>query len=100
MKYEFHAGDYVEAFGGFVGWICQIKDDYIWVANKDIGPFGYRIPEDLKYFNRIGQYDFTKKDKAEMIAELTYFDETAMLWKINELVKAVNELRAAQNGVE
>ena len=100
MKYEFHAGDYVEAFGGFVGWICQIKDDYIWVANKDIGPFGYHIPEDLKYFNRIGQYDFPKTDRTKTIAELTYFDETAMLWKINELVGAVNELRAAQNGVE
>lgn len=98
MKYEFHAGDYVEAFGGFVGWICQIKDDYIWVANKDIGPFGYRIPEDLKYFNRIGQYEFTKTDRTKTITELTYFDETAMLWKINELVRAVNELCAAQKG--
>ena len=119
MKYEFHAGDYVEAFGGFVGWICQIKDDYIWVANKDIGPFGYRIPEDLKYFNRIGQYDFTKKDEGKIeplceeytkslpICEITTIgnnsecrsiDIGVVGKKINELVKVVNELRAAQNG--
>ena len=98
MKYEFHVGDYVETIGGFVGWIYRIRDDgYIWVSNKDIASCSYRIPEELKYFNRIGQYDFTKKDKGK-IEPLEYngspdWDDSLLLDKINELVEAVNELR-------
>mgnify|MGYP006888160153 CR=1 FL=1 len=114
MKYDFHVGDYVETVGGFVGWICQTRDDsYIWVANKDIASCSYRIPEALKYFNRIGQYDFTKKDegKIELLAEeyiksfpiykttttgndseWRSIDIGAVGKKINELVEAVNRL--------
>lgn len=115
MKYEFHVGDYVETIGGFVGWICQTRDDgHIWVANKDINSFCYRIPEQLEYFKRIGQYDFTKKDdgKIELLCEeytksfplfKTSTTENASDWcsvdigimgkKINELIDVVNRLR-------
>lgn len=119
MKYEFHVGDYVETVGGFVGWVCKVRDDgYIWVANKDVAPCSYRMPEQFKYFNRIGQYDFTKKDedKIEPLCDnytesfpifkthntftgKTYkqecysIDMGVMSKKINELVEAVNKLR-------
>lgn len=100
MKYEFHVGDYVETTGGFVGWICRMRGDgYIWVANKDVAFCAYRMPEELEYFNRIGQYDFTKKDKIE---HLSYdgspdWDDNILIDKINELIDAVNELREAKN---
>lgn len=118
MKYEFHVGDYVETVGGFVGWVCKVRDDgYIWVTNKDATSFNaynYRIPEELKYFKRIGQYDFTKKDEGEIEplceeyiksfpiykttttgndSEWRSIDIGAVGKKINELVDAVNELR-------
>lgn len=117
MKYEFHVGDYVETIGGFVGWICRTRDDgYIWVANKDIASFCYRMPEQLEYFNRIGQYDFTKKNKVEPLlinknvslycgngktnSPSDYkkvFEQNELndkvIDKINELVDAVNILR-------
>lgn len=97
MKYEFHVGDYVEMADGLVGWVCQVKDDdCICVADKYVTGY-YRIPEELRYFNRIGQYDFTKKDEGK-IELLEYngspdWDDSLLLDKINELVEAVNELR-------
>ena len=75
----------------------------------------------LPSYKRIGQYELTKKndDKIEPlceeytesfpvceittmgnISECCSIDIGVMSKKINELVKAVNELRAAQNGVE
>ena len=105
MKYEFHVGDYVETIGGFVGWIYRTRDDgHIWVANKDVSSFCYRIPEDLGYFKRIGQYDFTKKDEGKIekidvkkAGSVFTRRETAIIDtisnKINELVEAVNELK-------
>ena len=101
MKYEFHVGDYVEMADGLVGWVCQVKDDdCICVADKYVTGY-YRIPEELKYFKRIGQYDFTKKDKIE---PLEYngspdWDDSLLLDKINELVEAVNRLEEKVNGM-
>lgn len=98
MKYEFHVGDYVETVGGFVGWIYRTRDDgYIWVTNKDVASCSYHIPEELKCFNRIGQYDFTKKDTGK-IEPLTCetasdYSNEKLRKKINELVEAVNELK-------
>ena len=97
-KYEFHVGDYVETIGGFVGWIYRTRDDgHIWVANKDVSSFCYRIPEDLGYFKRIGQYDFTKKDEGriEPLGEeyTKSFTLDTISRKINELVEAVNRLK-------
>lgn len=101
MKYEFHVGDYVEMADGLIGWVCQVKDDdCICVADKYVTGY-YRIPEELKYFKRIGQYDFTKKDKIE---PLEYngspdWDDSLLLDKINELVEAVNRLEEKVNGM-
>lgn len=107
MKYEFHVGDYVETNRGSKGYISDTTIPW-WKctfsgADKFNEGFIYNIigagrGDVERFYNRIGQYDFTKTDRTKTIAELTYFDETAMLWKINELVRAVNELRAAQKG--
>lgn len=102
MKYEFHVGDYIETTGGFVGWVCQVENDCIYVANKDVASCGYRIPEELKSFNRIGQYDFTKNGKNK-IEPLIYnntpdWDDSLILDKINELVEAVNQLKEKVDG--
>ena len=113
MKYEFHVGDYVETIGGFVGWVDRVRDDgYIWAANKDIASCSYRMPEQLKYFKRIGQYDFTEKDEGKIeplvkswILEDAdgkgeyHFDSREVIKKINDLVKAVNRLEEKVNGM-
>ena len=71
------------------------------------------IEEDIivKFYSRIGQYDFTKKDKIEPLKKswaLTndvdgkgeyYFDSREVIKKINELVEAVNRLEGKVNGM-
>lgn len=116
MKYEFHVGDYVETKNGSVGYITTVKESKAshWkVTNasyKDINLQNYYTneeyviwePIDNGDFIRIGQYDFTKKDK-DKIAPLDYterfirestIDTTLVSYmkKINELVEAVNRL--------
>ena len=71
MKYEFHVGDYVETVGGFVGWISTIRDnDYIIIVDKNNNTCGYHMPQESYYFNRIGEYDFTKPEKPKEIKKL------------------------------
>ena len=100
MNYEFHVGDYVETIGGFVGWISNIKDNnYIVITDENNNSCGYRLPQDDRYFVRIGAYDFTRKEKKK-IEQLDYIVSTtdmicqlsALQNKINELVDAVNLL--------
>ena len=107
MKYEFHAGDYVETSGGHEGYILKyncFSDEFpaawfLTVYHKEYGHSTvYEVRENCfpAFFNRIGRYDFTKKDKIE---PLEYngspdWDDSLLLDKINELVEAVNELRA------
>ena len=100
MNYEFHVGDYVETIGGFVGWISNIKDNnYIVITDENNNSCGYRLPQEDRYFVRIGAYDFTKKEKKK-IEQLDYIVTTtdmiyqlsALQNKINELVDAVNFL--------
>ena len=129
MKYEFHVGDYVEMADGLVGWVCQVKDDDCicvadqYVTGKYVTGY-YHIPEELRYFNRIGQYDFTKNDEGKIeplsdnyiesfpifktqdtITGKTYqqecysIDIDVMGKKINELVEAVNRLEEKVNGM-
>ena len=96
MNYEFHVGDYVETIGGFVGWISNIKDNnYIVITDENNNSCGYHLPQDDRYFVRIGAYDFTKKEKKK-IENLTKpqwsMPVEDLIDKINELVDAVNEL--------
>ena len=115
MKYEFHVGDYVETVGGFIGWVSYIGRNCITVKSNEgtiSGPWS--IPEEQYHFNRIGQYDFTKKDNSKIEplcgeytksfpicktttinndSEWRSIDIGAVSKKINELVEAVNELR-------
>lgn len=100
MKYEFHVGDYVETVGGFIGWISAIRDnEYIIVVDKNNNTCGYYMPQESHYFNRIGQYDFTKTGQLKEIGRLTPngwcmgVSGDNLITKINELVDAVNEMR-------
>lgn len=137
MKYEFHVGDYIESFDGSVGYLTKVETWYSGTVGNDVvhlqgsttfdascgfTPFTITIPlSDIsKYFKRIGQYDFTKKDegKIEPLCEeytksfpicTTTTDENGLEWrnidigavgkKINELVEAVNRLEEKVNGL-
>lgn len=112
MKYEFHVGDYIESFDGSVGYLTKVETWYSGTVGNDVvhlqgsttfdascgfTPFTITIPlSDIsKYFNRIGQYDFTKPE----VKKIEHFEynypcsEIRLTAKINELVDAVNELR-------
>ena len=125
MNYEFHVGDYVETAGGAKGYICDANKDWWRCTNADdeysVG-YVYRIVRlgrggIHECYNRIGSYDFTKKEKKKIealtINKTMYqytgdgtsnggadytavYDNTKfqdkMIDKINELVDAVNKL--------
>ena len=96
MNYEFHVGDYVKTIGGFVGWISNIKDNnYIVIVDENNNSCGYHLPQEDRYFVRIGAYDFTKKEKKK-IENITKpqwsMPVEDLIDKINELVDAVNLL--------
>ena len=112
MKYEFYVGDYVETKDGKIGYITEVKfsgEDRRWYSilamckqNNSIISFeGY---EDLipNNFNRIGRYDFTKKNvdkiahlmksRTDSTGKFHIVDFREVIDKINEIVNAVNEL--------
>ena len=117
MNYEFHVGDYVETAGGAKGYICDANKDWWRCTNADdeysVG-YVYRIVRlgrggIHECYNRIGKYDFTKKEKKkiEPISDcnkhifanaiksdnhLVRVVSDDILNKINELVDAVNLL--------
>lgn len=96
MKYEFHVGDYAETVGGFIGWVSYIDRNYITIKSNEgtlSGPWS--IPEEQYYFNRIGQYDFTKKDEGKIEPLPKEYND--LYSKINELVEAVNQLEEKVN---
>ena len=96
MNYEFHVGDYVKTIGGFVGWISNIKDNnYIVITDENNNICGYYLPQDERYFVRIGAYDFTKKEKKKiknLVKPQWSMPVEDLIDKINELVAAVNKL--------
>ena len=127
MKYEFRPGDYVETKDGQIGYISTFIHNFdgentIFVNYRDGRTQGYKFYKDelLRYFNRIGKYDFTKKDKVEpllinkhisiyrgngktnspsdykMVFEQDELNDK-MIDKINELVDAVNRLEEKVN---
>ena len=126
MKYEFHVGDYVETKCGHIGYISKINQlsnghDILYICYTDGKTFPCDVADkDVEYsFNRIGQYDFTKKGegKIEPLAEeyiksfpiykttttgndseWRSIDIGAVSKKINELVEAVNRLEEKVNG--
>ena len=132
MDYEFHVGDYVETAGGAKGYICDANKDWWRCTNADdeysVG-YVYHIVrlgsgEIHECYNRIGAYDFTKKEKKKIealtINKTMYqytgdgtsnsgadytavYDNTKfqdkMIDKINELVDAVNKLMDKENNV-
>ena len=117
MNYEFHVGDYVETAGGAKGYICDANKDWWRCTNADdeysVG-YVYRIVRlgrggIHECYNRIGTYDFTKKEKKKIepisdcnkhiVANAIKSDSHLVrvvsddiLNKINELVDAVNLL--------
>ena len=101
MNYEFHVGDYVKTIGGFVGWISNIKDNnYIVITDENNNSCGYRLPQEDRYFVRIGAYDFTKKEKKKiknLVKPQWSMPVEDLIDKINELVDAVNLLMDKEN---
>lgn len=97
MKYEFHAGDYVETKGGATGYVSDDKELWWRCTNKSDGyevGFEYNIIGIEKgNYNRIGKYDFTKPENPKEIERLNNCNWNSTAAKINELVDAVNELR-------
>lgn len=76
MNYEFHVGDYVETYGGAVGYIISIEDDaFTWVNHTPIRDDDnvYSNVEQRNFYSsvkdmfvRIGAYDFTKKENKKI----------------------------------
>lgn len=112
MKYEFHVGDYVEDVTGRTGYInsiCQCKhceergfyEPHVIYNNGD-GDYitAYEYKKGFPSYKRIGKYEFTKVDRMEPLPDNNgpMYPNSLMWNKINELVMAVNELRAAQKG--
>ena len=124
MKYEFHVGDYVELKDGRYGYIteifCSTFQFHLIGLNPELIIMQYPLYDSYclysNNFNRIGQYDFTKKNKVEPLlinknvsmycgngktnSPSDYkkvFEQNELndkvIDKINELVDAVNELR-------
>ena len=101
MKYEFHVGDYVETLDGKIGYIYYFRPNVLVFKTPDGGQ--YEISTDVldwsghpeNVFNRIGAYDFTKKEKNK-IENITKSQWSMpvedLIDKINELVDAVNKL--------
>lgn len=118
MKYEFHVGDYVETKNGAKGyvkdpkslwWVCTVAANGYTpgLAYSIIGVSNNGMSE---FFNRIGQYDFVKKDESKIEpliigrSVLTFMNNQGdninighMVDKINELVEAVNRLEGKVN---
>lgn len=117
MKYEFHVGDYVEDVTGRIGYInsiCQCKRckergfyelcvmynngdcDYITVYEYE------QYEQGFPNYNRIGKYDFTKKDnnKIEPLIgkQANDYCNNELMWnKINEIIEVVNRLEEKVN---
>lgn len=119
MRYEFNPGDYVETKDGKKGYIKTIinsqfpefKNINIDFGEKYQNIYTFYIHSDAerlsRSFNRIGVHDFTKSLNDSNITEVKkieslkvesaydYCNKKLMWNKINELVKAVNELNTS-----
>lgn len=110
MNYEFHVGDYVaystndRTCAGYVKKYMHpvFSNEYCFVFQWDDGSqFGWSgsIEELPHNFVRIGQYDFTKKEK-KTIKKLNlqgYLSTQTVAYVVNELVDVVNKLMNKEN---
>lgn len=109
MKYEFHVGDYVETKNGAKGYVKDPKNLW-WVCTVEANGYtpglvysiiGVSNNETSEFFNRIGQYDFIKKDKGK-IDKLNlqgYLSVQSVSETVNELIEAVNRLEEKVSGM-
>lgn len=128
MEYDIRIGDYVETKDGMVGYVLRTTSwsdgtvDILFINQftRTKERFWGTYREILQAFNRIGQYDFTKKDKVEHLLINKHvsmycgngetnspsdykrvFEQDElndkMIDKINELVDAVNRLEEKVN---
>lgn len=109
MKYEFHVGDYVEDVTrriGCINSICQCKrckergfyEPHVMYNSGDCDYITvHECEKGFPSYNRIGQYDFTKKDEGKIepldCEAASDYSNEKLRKKINELVEVVNELR-------
>ena len=106
MKYKFHVGDYVELKDGRYGYITEIHRSTFQFHLIGLDPklvvMQYPLYDSYSLygnnFNRIGQYDFTKKDEGKIefidgVDTTNPIDSPFIIDKINKLIEAVNELR-------
>lgn len=106
MKYEFHVGDYVETKTGTIGYVSKapkkglsywtpiklsyndIRDEMYSVGDSYCIPFPlFPVYND---FNRIGQYDFTKKDEGKIKPLCEEYTKSFPLYGWDE-IRAVTE---------
>lgn len=130
MKYKFHVGDYVELKDGRCGYIAEIQCSTFSVhligLNPKLVSMMYPLLDNFHFYSnnfiRIGQYDFTKKNKVEPLlinknvsmycgngktnSPFDYkkvFEQNELndkvIDKINELVDALNRLDEKVNGL-
>lgn len=130
MKYEFHVGDYVEDItgrNGYINSICQCKackergfyEPYVMYNNGDCDYITvHECEKRFPSYNRIGQYDFTKKDEGKIEPLCEEYTKSFPIYKttttgndsewcginfgvmgkkINELVEVVNRLEEKVN---
>ena len=102
MNYEFHVGDYVETWDGWIGYIQSVNEGgnsglIIWTQGERAVK-GIRCPFDRdsldQYAKIIGTYNKElEAKKSKPIEKLSYeFDGEPISDKINEIVDAVNTL--------
>lgn len=113
MRYRFNPGDYVETKEGKKGYIKTIvnsKFPEFKNINMDFGEksqsiYTFYIHSDTerlsRSFNRIGVYDFTKKDegKIDKLNLQGYLSVQSVAETVNELIEAVNRLEEKVNGM-
>lgn len=102
MNYEFHVGDYVETWNGWIGYIQSVDESgnsgfIIWTQGEKAAK-GIRLPFDKdtldQYVKIVGTYNKElEAKKSKPIEKLPYeFDGELIADKINELIDAVNLL--------
>ena len=107
MNYEFHVGDYVETWDGWIGYIQSVNEGgnsgfIVWTQGERAAK-GIRCPFDKdildQYVKIVGTYNKElEAKKSKPIEKLSYeFDGEPITDKINELIDAVNELRDKEN---